>query len=286
MELRLIRHGPKNNDPQAHQTGVEALLDSQRIHEIITYASDTLNSLDPEVIKKIKVETTLVNRSIVTGGIIHQVLNLDPRFVATPPTIQHLLSPHGKNPITNEIINLSPKAMSYKWAEAKKLDDYNLLQGEHKPLYSWCEQGFDNQLAMNSNDPGFSLREIACRIGAYTAEKILNLGDKDLTIAIGHSGYLEPFLYLILDMLNGGDGTDPITMLKYFQETGGALEPLTGLIIEKTNSGLYLSHFSGKPGTNLQMVKKPISIEIFQQQAKWLKEYGQSDLVLQKKIEY
>jgi len=279
-KIHLLRHGPKNNNPEAHQTGVEALLDPQGINKIISQASELLsdrsyavrNGFDYSIntFNRIRVETTPVNRAISTGNIVYKVLSLDPRFEVPEPIVNELIGSYGINPLTNDAINLSPKSMSGVWGEAKKQETYQGQQGEHCPLYAWCEQGFDNPQAGQRDDLGISLREIACRLGTYVFNTLETADEHDLIIAYGHSGDIEPFSYLILEMLEGRDGTDKEAMTRRFRETGGALEPLEGLNIS------YIPKISG---TYSELLR-----DVLKQQAEWFKEYGRSKEVLAEKL--
>ncbi len=284
MILELIRHGPKNNDPAAHQTGVEAQLDPGQIYKILQYAANSLERMHHEKIQKAVVETTPVPRAYVTGKLITALFSLDPHFQSTEGSVDDLIGSYGINSTNGDAINLSPAAMSKVWADAKKADKYGHLQGEHKPLYAWCEQGFDNPQAHNPEDPGISLREIACRVGTYVYGKIQRKEEKVSTIAIGHSGDIEPFLYLTLEMMEGRDGTTPDSFIKHFQSTAGALEPLAGLGLEYISSwdSWQIRYPVGKPGYSHGSWM--VGVEIFQQQAQWFKEYGKSRQVLEQKI--
>nr|MBI4157179.1 hypothetical protein [Candidatus Woesearchaeota archaeon] len=298
--IKLHRHGPKNNNPEAHQTGVEALLDPEKIPEIKKYALNQLNRDELAGLAyntdttSIEIETTPIDRSKATGEIVYNTLinyytGLDEIYwpalkITKNPRINELIGSAGINPKTGEAVNLGPRAMSNIWGEAKKHEDYKHLQGENKPLYAWCRQGFDNTQANNQSDPGISLREIACRIGTYVYNKFTqtegNQNDRILTLALGHSGDIEPFLYLCLEMQAGRDGKDPEAMTKWFKETGGALEPLKGIEILKEKLGLELHYHKTPHNTYLS----PIGLEIFQQQAQWFKEYGKSKEVLEQKL--
>ncbi len=287
MGLHLIRHGPKNNNPDAHGTGVEALLDPAQIFKVLKYAVNSLECMHDQGIEKAVVETTPVPRAYVTGKLITAVFSLDPHFKATECSVDELIGSYDINSANGEAINLSPAAMSKVWADAKKAEKYGHLQGEHKPLYAWCEQGFDNQQANNPEDSGISLREIACRIGTYVHKKIQRKKEKVSTIAIGHSGDIEPFLYLCLEMLEGRDGTSADAMTKYFQQTGGALEPLQGLHFFYDGGNLKMefpSPVDGLEGSSVLTDYRHIGEEFFQQQAQWFKDYGRSRQVIEQKI--
>ncbi len=287
MILNLIRHGPKNNDPNVHGTGVEALLDPLQIYKALQYAANSLERMHDGGIEKAVVETTPVPRAYVTGKLITAVFSLDPSFKNTECSVDDLIGSYDVDSLSGKAINLSPSAMSKVWTDAKKDEKYGHLQGEHKPLYAWCEQGFDNPQASNLEDPGISLREIACRIGTYVYEKIQRKEDNISTIAIGHSGDIEPFLYLCLEMLEGKDGTSLVAMTKHFQPTGGALEPLRGLRFFYDFGNLKMefpSPLDQLEGRSQLTDYRNIGLEIFQQQAQWLKEYGKSQQVLEQKI--
>jgi len=286
MYLNLIRHGPKNNDPRAHQTGVEALLDPEKIHEIIAHAAGTLARI-PQAYQgttRIRVETTPIDRAIATGDIEYGVLRLDPRFDVPFPAVNELIGSSGIHPQTGKAVNLSPGWMSTIWAAAKKAEIYKHLQGEHRPLYGWCELGFDNSQANNPQDPGISLREIACRLGTYVYDTLEQSDPHDLVLAIGHSGDIEPFLYLTLEMMAGRDGTSSDALTRHFNTTRGALEPLTGVQFYQIGNDLCLRHFYGVPRSPESVTDVSIGTEIFQEQARWFKEKGKSQTVLEQKL--
>ena len=312
--LKLMRHGPKNNNPEAHQTGVEALLDPDKITEIKEFAQDEAIYAHPGEI--FEIETTPVNRAIATGDIIYKTMKQnrmakpsghfginkqDPNYnqEICLPVVDELIGSYGINPKTGEAINLSPKSMSDIWGKAKKLEtsENRKKQKENKSLYAWAEQGFDNFQASNPEDPGISLREIACRVGAYVHKKLtqyyyLSESKNEVnTIAIGHSGDFEPFLYLCLEMLDGKDGSNLESMTYRFRETGGALEPLRDInlfLYDRINAPIYgrwgpvIIFPIGEEITDDR--RRPIGLEILEQQAQWFKEYGKSKEVLEQKL--
>jgi hypothetical protein len=294
--LAIVRHGHKNNDPEAHGTGVEALLDPTKLHLIKRYAAQHADMVRRDVLEALETETTIIKRAIVTGEVGYEAilaylayLPEDEKKKISVPTIDALIGSSGIHPRKGTAINLDPNAITKIWKEAKKQDDYKGQEGEHRPLYAWCEQGFDNPQANNHpQDPGISLREIACRIGTYAYEKIqhyIGTGQNKGTIAFGHSGDIEPFLYLCFEMLNGQDGTNPDAMTKWFRKTGGALEPLTGIRFEYENDKeLFLIHPVGQPGKSVGHNKITMPLEILQEQARWFREDGRSEEVLEAKI--
>ena len=218
MIIDLLRHGPKNNDPAAHQTGVEAQLDPRRIDEIRAHALRILQTADREKYGRLEVHTTPLDRSIATGKVTHEVFSTDRHFYVPPPRINALIGSSAFHPETGEPVNLSPRSMSTVLGEAKKQDTYNGQQGEHRPLYAWCEQGFDNKQAWSGRptdsrlvtDPGISLREIAWRVGTYLHNTIENTDPATRVVAYGHSGDIEPWLYLTLDMHEGSGGASSV----------------------------------------------------------------------------
>lgn len=289
MELHLIRHGPKNKNPAAHGTGVEALLDPERAVDIIGYGYKFLNSTFLVGRNTLYVESTPVPRAVATANIVQKVFTLDPRFQVPEPSINNLIGSYICNPTGTEIINLSPMAMSDVWAKAKKEAAKEGRLDEDLSLYEWCKEGFDNPKASISRDPGISLREIACRIGAYVHSTLTkdNSLSADCYFAIGHSGDIEPFLYLTLEMLQKRDGSDYNALLKYFPITR-ALTPLTGLSFYTMNNGrarvdIHRCYSSLDEGLKGQL-EEGIPLNIFEQQANWLRDFGKSKLVLEQKI--
>lgn len=277
MQLHLIRHGPKNNNPDAHGTGVEALLDPDRISWIQSRATGYARGYAP-----ILIETTPVSRAKATGEIFKEEISIS-RDVEI--RINESIGSYALHPHTNEAINLSPQAMSHLWAERKEKIGGD---AEHQSLYAWCEQGFDNLQANNPDDLGISLREIACRLGKNIYQHLTgDIKQYASIISIGHSGDIEPFLYLCLEMLDGKDGTAANAMTKHFHQTGGALEPLQGLRFFYDRGNLSLEFPLSKesvPRGHLAIKSQRIGIEILQQQAQWTSQYGKSQQVLEQKI--
>ena len=269
MYLHLIRHGPKNNDPNVHGTGVEALLDPSQLHKIVNYGKYLQQRAGQSRSQRIILETTPVERAKATAEVLYRtmIIQLEPAFSYVKPSVNPLIGSYAYDE-QGKAVNLGPQAMSKLWAEAKKSEHCNQFQGEHQPLYAWCEQGFDNKQANNPADPGISLREISCRIGTYVYQTLQEKENRDFITAIGHSGDIEPFLYLCLEMLEGRDGSNHDALTRHFKKTRGALEPLTGIGIAYDHSDLYLSHPSENSS---KMFRKKIGIELFQEQDNWLK---------------
>ena len=274
MRLHLINHGSQDNDSEAPETGVEALLDLQKISLIHHYAA-SLHKLQDQLFF---VETTPVARALVTGKIIAE--ELTKAGFPVKHTIHELIGSYAQQ--DTKVINLSPFSMQQKWAEAKKVDGYHRLEGKHQPLYAWCEQGFDNRQARNPQDPGISLREIACRVGTYVYQRLQQAHGSDQIIAIGHSGDIEPFLYLTLEMLQGKNGSAFDALTYNFERTGGALEPLQGVVITNREENLYLTHLAGNAEHKVYQ-HKLMGMEIFFEQARWFTDHGRSQEVLEQK---
>lgn len=283
MELRLIRHGPKNNDPAVHGTGVEALLDPTRLHLIISHAAWTLESIAPEI-RQVRIESTPVDRAQATAKLEYKIISLDPRFKVTEPAINELMGSYAVG--KGRTINLSAQSMVDRWANAKKSEEYAYSHGEHRPLYAWCECGFDNLPAIDSADPGISLREIACRVGTYVHDKLQESDSHDLILALGHSGDIEPFLYLCLEMMEGRDGSDAGAMVRWFNRTRGALEPLTGIKIMNKGPSLQIGHLHGEPGTELPLDYgyRSLGMEVLQEMSRWYHKNGESREVLEERL--
>ncbi|MBS3109537.1 hypothetical protein J4227_03350 [Candidatus Woesearchaeota archaeon] len=298
---KIVRHGHKNNDPNAHGAGTEALLDSSKLFYIVNYAGEIMHGLHGD--ENVIIGTSPVDRARATAGIVYEILNIDPRLNGEKNGARRLAGPNvvpliGSYAMDRDgkAVNLGPKAMSDLWAEAKKSDTYAAGDGEHAPLRAWLEQGLDNPQAGNPADPGISLREYACRIGAhfyrslnlFNESKVSNIRPKQLDINFGHSGDIEFFLYLTLDMLMGKDGSDPERLIKYFEQTGGALEPLTGIEVEYDSRHPHSVVFRqrGLAGFEKPSVRTEVDLgmEILQEQDRWLRENGKSQEVLEQKI--
>lgn len=280
MQIDLVRHGHKNNAPEAHQSGVEALLEPAKIPLIIEFAQRILRTTDPQATPMITVRTTPIDRSRATGGIFYNHIRRGP-FYVTPPIVDEFLGSCSRDPQTRLPVNLSPVRMSQLWAEAKKCDDYSRYEGEHRPLFAWFSQGLDNPQACCADDPGISLREIAWRISAFIGDEIGSEEGARRIVAFGHSGDIEPWLALTLQIQRGRDdgmrGTAPADMVEIFDEIHGALEPLTGIHIEVQPNTLYLS------GPPLGEDSLTIPREIIQRQADLLRCAGRSQEVVRAK---
>jgi|GEM_PF-1916910 hypothetical protein len=287
MRVSLFRHGPKNNDPQAHQTGVEAQLDPYKIFQIREHAREFISSSQGH--SSFVIETTPIDRSISTGYVTHEEVR--GKIDMVEPSINELIGSSAIHPENDNAINLGSRAMSDIWSKAKKQDDYGGQQGEHHPLYAWFEQGLDNPQARlisdhssgNPDDPGISIREIGLRISTYFYEKLTTEDDNPHVVAYGHSGDIEPWLALTLAMMDeNDDGRRTLrdyNLLDYFDSIGGAMEPLASvsLVRDKTKA-LFLE------GTPLQRRgengRVSIGQEIFQEQARIFRSDGVSNQVL------
>ena len=290
MIIDLLRHGPKNNDPTVHQTGVEALLDPEKFYVIRDHARQIIETTPTNY--GIQIVTTPVNRAIATGQLEYEVIKRA-RQETPEPQINALIGSQAIHPETGEAVNLVPRAMSKIWADAKKLESYQGQQGENKPLYAWFEQGldnpqgwkYDNQETWNKQDPGISLREIAWRIGAFFYENLETQDPNTRVLAFGHSGDIEPWLALTLQMHyekdDGVSGTSLENMAELFTQMRGALEHLTGASLYYINgkdSPVYLTQPNFKS-------KIPLKIDTLREQARLFRNYGLSNKVLMARLD-
>ena len=225
--LVLRRHGPKNNDPQAHATGVEALLDPRGIKQIIQAAALELNVLP------------------LLGSMVN--------------------APDGR------VINLSPAGMSALWKDAKVKG----AERETACVAAWCNAAFDNTW----DDTGISLREIAARAGAFvlhTLQEFEALTEPAYRVGFGHSGDLEFFLYWVLAEAAGISNITPEVLLRYLDETGGALAPLQGYVITEDRGDVRLSYLD-------ESAPLTVDIGIFEKQAAWLAEHAIASTIAARK---
>ncbi len=268
--IKISRHGPKNDE---YQTGFDlsnALLDPSRIPEIEEFARNMAKVLYGY---SVEIESTPVDRAIATRDIVYKVMKEYPNVQVLDPTVNEFIGQFAIG-TGGAPINLTSRAMSRLWNEGKKVHKYGLSDAEHQSLYNWCEIGFDTVPTEDPEDNGISLREMAWRIGSYVYNKLKEYksGDKS-TIAFGHSSSIESFLYLCLDMMGEEKG-----MLKRFEETGGALHPLTGITFKyDKSSGLYLEHFFGAPETELERKVIRFDMDILEKMDNLLRTKGRSN---------
>ncbi|MBN4049048.1 hypothetical protein JYT91_00355 [archaeon AH-315-M20] len=280
--IKILRHGPKNDQSQKGADLSKVLLDPNRVDEIRDYARSQVNLVKHAMIE---IETTPVDRAIATGRISYDVIKQSLGIIVTEPKINELIGQFafGEN---NKAINLCTNKMSFLWNEGKKVHRYGDSDAEHQSLYNWCEVGFDNLPKKDENDIGITIREMAWRIGSYAYRKLKGYsgGDK-VTLAFGHSSSIESLLYLCLEMVDGKDGSDPESMLTRFNETGGALHPLTGIVFKyDKNTGLYLEYLIGKPETILGTKTIPFNIDTLRQMDNLFRTEGKSEEVTKKKL--
>ena len=76
LTIKLVRHGSKNNDPSAHGTGIEALLNPLKIKDIVAFAARELQQL-PQC-GAVEVKSTPVPRALETARLVSQIFALDP----------------------------------------------------------------------------------------------------------------------------------------------------------------------------------------------------------------
>ena len=294
MRLDLYRHGPKNNDPAAHGTGVEALLDPDKLPVIRAHAVQLAHEAERERYTAIEIWTTPMNQAVATGDVVYkrileEVLGLEAsgmQIQVAQPRIHALLGSCAIHPETGEAVNLSSRAMSQIWADAKKSEDYASFEGENKPLAAWFDQGLDNPQGWqfgrpetyNAADLGITLREIAWRVGTFAYTRLLQAEEGTRIVGYGHSGDLEPWAALTIHMAEGRDdgkeGTTVKDMKQLFKDLGGALEPMRGYSIVTKGSDLHLT--GAGLGTNEFVVGR----EVLQEQARLYRTKGKSNHVL------
>lgn len=264
VRIDLYRHGPKNNNPVSHGTGVEASLDPEYFDQINDHASfiATDDSRD-----SFSVGSSVVGRAKNTAKIVAEKLRKEGKKVEGPCSYD-LLSSNSLDLLTGNVVNLSPLSMSNLWAEAKKEDNYSSIrQAEGRPLYAWFSQGLDNpQAGLLGEDVGIPLREIAWRVGTYV-ESMLNGTQAKRVIGYGHSGDIEPWIALTIQMQEGNDdgrrGTTVSQMQDLYHRLGGALNPLQGVSIVEDDAEIYLIGSERGPdfGSGLRLDRKIIEIQ-------------------------
>ena len=293
MQIYLLRHAWKNNDPKAHGTGVEALLDPAKIPEIKGDAARRLITARDGGYRRIEIWTTPIDRAIATGKVQYEVMRSSREIEVVEPQVNALIGSAALHPETGKAVNLGTRAMSKIWGDAKKDERYDHLHGENKPLYAWFEQGFDNPHGWllgkpetwNNSDPGITLREIAWRVGAFLYET-LEKGEKDTQyLAFGHSGDIEPWAALTMQMIRGKDdgrtGTTWEDLPSLFNELGGALEPLTGVCVHCHDQSVMLIDAA----FGRDIICNPRVEDILQEQARLYRENGVSNKVLTARLE-
>lgn len=260
-EHMILRHGPKDL-VNSHITGTEANLDESNkylIHNFFKeYALQKIKNKG-----QIRVNTTSLDRNFKTAEIaVSEIINKGLNCIG--PNIEDRL---GANVGTKGKIQLLSPELPIAWGESEK--NYQTSQGvrkEDRGLYSWI-----NDFGFDFSDNGISLREVAYRISSFVLDS-LNLYDNggltSFDVSISNSGYIEPFVYLLLEdqLIN----TSPDKILKL---TGGALQPISGIKINyfPNSSDFDLHILNGNFSVSYNFLKKQL-----EEQKNWLLENGRS----------
>ncbi|MFH1770618.1 MAG: hypothetical protein ABH828_03610 [archaeon] len=245
---RIIRHGHKQT-VKNHKTGTEAGLDKSKIYLIKDYAQKIYLQNKGAY----KIDAASLPRNHDTSKIISEELRSISNNVSGPNIDERLAPFTGKNGETVLISSELPEI----WGKAEK--EYQTVEGiekEDRGMLAWAKYGLDKKT------DGITLKESAYRIGDYILENILE--ENDQIIGVSNSGFIEPFMYATLDMIEGKDKSP----VEYFYETGGAVKPLEGLDI------IYQKGYSI---ANMVLPTKKIvsvDIDILKEQKEWLKKYS------------
>jgi hypothetical protein len=215
MDINIIRHGPKEV-VEAHVTGREADLDESMKYVVHDYARNLSNDL----YGKVGVDSLALPRNYKTAEIIVDGLRDNGLDVMGPTIDERLGAFVGKDGEENILSPELPRI----WGEAEKnYQDIEGVRKEDRGMFAWAEYGLD--LAEN----GMCLRDIAHRMGKYVLDTLEK--DIDSVIAVSNSGFIEPFVYVTLDMIE----KEGKTAVDYFYETDGAIRPLEGIRITSEN---------------------------------------------------
>ena len=166
--------------------------------------------------------------------------------------------------------------MSEIWAEAKTQDSSAADESERASLRAWCQLGFD----CTCGESGISLREIACRLGRFVEQTIRQHEagtGAAYSLAFGHSGDLEPFLYLLLQM----SGCTEFTLAEACDRIAPAFKPLEGIVFRlQSNGTLFLDYPSTEGAAGAR-----IDRQVLHEQSAWLEKHAISGQVLKLKAE-
>ena len=258
MKLRIIRHGPKQ-PVEKHVSGIESKLDDKKEYKIRQFARSIANQ--GEVFQ---VDSPEMQRNYSTAKIIVDELQTIGKNVHGP-NIDNRIAPFAGE--DGNIVFVSSE-MPLIWGAAEA--DFQTIEGvakEDRGMYAWLSYGLDNK------SDGISLRESAYRIGAYIFDQIQKYnqgGTADFFLGISNSGFIEPHLYLTLDLIEGKE----IEPIERFHKLGGATKPL---------EGFQINYQKKSPTANLILPDKTIvlvDIEVFREQLQWLDKYGITNEVI------
>jgi hypothetical protein len=244
--IDIIRHGPKQAGK--HVTGTEADLDPSQVGAILAYADNYAGITTGPI----EVCTPTVPRNLHTAEHIHDELG---DRVSKELVIDDRLSAFVDS------CNLLPPALPRIWGEAEKAyQDRKGVRKEDRGMYAWAEIGLDQ------GSDGITLREVAYRIGSFILDKLHSPTPN--IIGISHSGFIEPFIYATLDMMDPA----PKTPVEYFHQTGGAIEPLKGVCVyaDVDRTVLVLP----------DQTERTLDLDILRRQRSWLHDHGKAEDIL------
>jgi hypothetical protein len=268
QSLVLMRHGPKNDNPQAHGTGIEALLAKGASSVIAKRAAESKSNTS--ALERLVIQSTPADRAVATAQIFHRVWHRDPslRTRLTPPRINEFIGSVGISPL-GKPVNLWPAQMSSIWAAAKKG-----VAGERETasLRACLLRGW----TCSYRGSGISLHETACRIGTF-AYCAFEASASFYHVAVGHSGDLEPFAILCWLMAQGRQAGDACDIGRMLSEVCPALAPLEEILLEKRAD-------TGELAIKTPVLEFVVPLQVLRAQAHWFVRHGISQKVLTKKL--
>jgi broad specificity phosphatase PhoE len=224
MNVLILRHGPKD-ESITHITGLESKLLPQADEVIKKYVNKKLVNIvnkDTQII----IYTSPVERAKETAELIYQDL-VELKYKVSRPKIAVGFGSYDL--IDGKVVNLIPPEMSKIWGTAKR--EQSKDSKENSPLLAWCNVGYYE----NFNGTGLSLLEMVSRMEEYIER--IPMKENTLNIIVSHSGDIEPFLYYLIAKERGIDLQENPMPSLYF-ETGKALSPLEGIILEVSNKSI------------------------------------------------
>ena len=225
--IRLIRHGPKESVDK-HTTGEEAKIDSLAVKFIEKYANKLADDITDILFI---IDTLILTRNLETAKIIAQTLKSKGKRVTGPVIDDRLgafLEKGGK------VVNILSPKYPEEWGIAEK--GHQTLIGRYKEgrgMQRWTEIGLDQDFG-----DGITLREVGCRVGEWVFDNIQNFKDNKENatqrIGVSNSGFIEPFLYVILEKIQAKSAKEAYHFI------GGAVAPLKGVTIKYEKGNDYV----------------------------------------------
>ncbi|MCB0360236.1 MAG: phosphoglycerate mutase family protein [Bdellovibrionales bacterium] len=274
FRLIILRHGHKDQSPDAHGDGTGAPLEQSRLGEIRAVASRLIPEL-PTSIGRVRVLTTPVPRAIDTAEILHAQFRRGlPRGVELLPVrVEPLLSSIDER--DGMLVQLIPPQMVDLWKRG--LGKTSSDGRESESLRLLLEVGFEQTFGGS----GISSYEVACRIGCFVWREIsAHRYDQDETlVCVSHSGNIELFMYLTILMteyfgcgvqMESFKHLSPIQLFERFDSL--ALAPLEAIYLDCVD--LDQAAILELPLPCAGKRKFAIELGIFRRQADWLADYG------------